>query len=103
MADKPADRRYFEDPAPGPDEAKFTVDNNSAQYYSSPYYKLHRAQVLEIPKPRINPPIIKLEEIWGAARVDQIAKSGQIVFHAVGDTGAARFTGPATQAHVADA
>ena len=101
MPDRPADKRYFEDPSPGADEGRFTVDNNSAQYYSSPYYKLHQTQVLEVPKPR-GTPIVKLEDVWGADRVAQIVKSGQIVFHAVGDTGAARYTGPATQAHVAD-
>ena len=103
MPDRPADKRYFADPAPGADETRFSVDNSSAQYYDSPYYKLHLSQVLEVPKPRTHPPILKLEHVWGHERVQQIIQSGQIAFHAVGDTGAARHTGPITEAHVADA
>ncbi|MEO7146174.1 MAG: hypothetical protein ABI165_21985, partial [Bryobacteraceae bacterium] len=48
-------------------------------------------------------PILTLEQVYGsagAAKRQAIQQSGQIVFHAVGDTGSA--AGPATQSLVAD-
>src|SRR5258708_5497227 len=102
MPDLSADKRYYDDPTPGTDETTFSVDNSSAQYYGTNYYKIHKDQVLPVPKPRGNA-VMTLDELWGADRIAQIKNSGQIIFHAVGDTGAARKSGPATEAHVADA
>ena len=48
-------------------------------------------------------PVLKLADIWGSKGSDveqHINKSGQIVFHAVGDTGNTK--GPATEDEVAD-
>src|SRR5579862_7585086 len=40
-----------------------------------------------IPAPRVNPPVFDLSSILGADAVAQIAASGSLVFHSVGDTG----------------
>src|SRR5579863_7188781 len=46
-----------------------------------------KAWLLEkIPPPKRNP-TMTLDEVIGAAGLQQIQKAGQIVFHAVGDTG----------------
>jgi hypothetical protein len=82
--------RLFADPHPGPDETSFQVDNTSAEYYESPYYKLHREQIQPIPPPRVSPPRMDLAEVLGAEACSQIAAAGKIVFHSVGDTGAAK-------------
>ena len=49
---------------------------------------LQQLAVLEpIPAPRVNPPVFDLSSILGADAVAQIAASGKLVFHSVGDTG----------------
>jgi hypothetical protein len=58
-----------------------------------------------VPAPRSGgvEPILTLAQVYGdagAAKVNAILKSGQIVFHSVGDTGSV--VGPATQSLVAD-
>ena len=48
-------------------------------------------------------PILNLQQVYGSAgpaKMQSIQRSGQIVFHSVGDTGSA--TGPGTQSLVAD-
>jgi predicted phosphodiesterase len=40
-----------------------------------------------IPAPRVDPPVFDLSSIIGADAVAQIAASGSLVFHSVGDTG----------------
>src|ERR1043166_5766300 len=44
-------------------------------------------QIIKIPKPKRTPPVMDLTEVIGSDKVNQINRSGQIVFHAVGDTG----------------
>ena len=39
----PKDQTYA-DPKPSPDEGAFQVNNTSAAYYNSPYYKKHRTR-----------------------------------------------------------
>jgi hypothetical protein len=82
--------RLFADPQPGPDETSFQVDNTSAEYYESPYYKQHEKEVQPIPPLRSSPPRMQLADVLGAEAVQAIAATGKIVFHAVGDTGAAK-------------
>lgn len=94
--------RLFGETHPGADETAFQVDNTSEAYYRSPYYLLHKNQLQPVPSPRVNPPRINLAEVAGDAFTNDIAQSGKIVFHAVGDTGAAKKTGPITEARVAD-
>jgi hypothetical protein len=83
--------RLFAEVQPGSDETSFRLDNTSSQYYSSPYYKLHKAQVQPIPPPRKNAPLqLKLDDFVGAEIISAIERAGSIAFHAVGDTGAAK-------------
>lgn len=78
-----ADRhpRIFADPAPGPTADAFQLDREGL----SP---AEEAQLQEVPKPRTSPPRMALADVIGTAANEQIAKSGKIAFHAVGDTGA---------------
>jgi hypothetical protein len=83
--------RLFAEPKPGSDEATFRVDNTSAAYYNSPYYLLHKNQVQPIPPPRKNAPMqLDLADFLGPELIAAIERAGQISFHAVGDTGAAK-------------
>lgn len=94
--------RLFGETHPGADETTFQVDNTSKTYYLSPYYLRHKDQLQPVPPLRIQPPQIQLADVVDAAFVNKISRAGNIVFHAVGDTGAAKPTGPATEARVAD-
>ncbi len=94
--------RLFSDPQPGADEVSFKVDNTSDSYYNSPYYKQHQDQVLPIPSPRAKPPRMNLSDVLDDPFVQAIQAAKKISFHSVGDTGAAKSSGPATEASVAD-
>lgn len=54
-----------------------------------------------IPAPLVQPPVMDLSAVLGAAAVAQIQAAGQLVFHCVGDTGG--IINPAPQLAVADA
>src|SRR5882757_8256048 len=83
--------RLFGEPDWSPDETKFQVNNTSVQYYGSPYYKLHKSTLQSIPPPRAGAALqVQLADIIGQAQVNAIQQSGRIVFHAAGDTGAAK-------------
>jgi hypothetical protein len=83
--------RLFAETKPGKDAVAFRMDNTSAAYYDSPYYKLHQDQVQRIPPPRKNVPMqMQLEDFTGPQIITAIQRAGQITFHAVGDTGAAK-------------
>ncbi len=82
--------RLYADPHPRPDESAFQVDNTSAAYYNSPYFLLHQSQIQPVPAPRVTPPRLDLGSILPAETVGRIAAAKRIVFHAVGDTGAAK-------------
>ena len=84
------DQRLFADPRPTPDEGSFQVDNTSEQYYKSPYYKLHKAEVQPIPPPAVPEPRVDLADVLPSPLIASIEKAKKIVFHAVGDTGAAK-------------
>jgi calcineurin-like phosphoesterase family protein len=103
--------QLYADPKPSPDETSFRQDNNSAAYYNSQYYLLHKNQVQPIPPPRQNAALdIDLADYIPADIADAIDQAGKITFHAVGDTGAAKVsraqtaaTAIAHEAGVADA
>ncbi|HUL54998.1 MAG TPA: metallophosphoesterase [Opitutaceae bacterium] len=94
--------RLFGEPHPGADEARFQVNNTSLAYYQSPYYLLHKDQLQPLPAPAVDPPRLSLAGVLGSAPVRALQAAKRITFHAVGDTGAAKHSGPATEASVAD-
>ncbi len=94
--------RLFGERAPGQDESVFQVDNTSEAYFQSPYYKLHQLQIQPVPAPRVSPPRMNLADVVDDAFVAAIQSAKRIVFHTVGDTGAAKNNNPATEASVAD-
>jgi len=101
--------QFYADPTPTPGEIKFKVDNTSAAYYSSPYYLAHKDQVQRVPTARNTDPL-NLADFVPQDIVDAIGTAGKIVFHSVGDTGAAKVnrsqsvtTTIAQEGHVADA
>ncbi len=75
--------RLYADPQPGNDPTSFQINNTSAQYYNSPYYKAHRNQVQAIPPRRSNAPL-SLGDFLPAETIAAIRRAGQICFHAVG-------------------
>jgi hypothetical protein len=100
--------QLYADPQPSPDEITFKQDNTSAAYYSSPYYLAHKTQVQKIPARRNDLPL-NLADFVSADILAAIKGANRIVFHAVGDTGAAKVNRSQTvatalehQAHVAD-
>ena len=52
--------RLFADPQPAADEISFQVDNTSAAYYESAYYKLHKDDLQPVPEPRTPQPRVDL-------------------------------------------
>jgi hypothetical protein len=83
--------QLYADPTPGADETKFKTDNNSAAYYNSTYYMLHKNQVQPIPAARPNVPAnLNLADFLPKSVLNAINNAGKITFHAVGDTGAAK-------------
>jgi hypothetical protein len=94
--------RLFGEQLPGADESTFQVDNTSAGYYSSPYYLAHKDQIQQVPSPRSDPPRMQLADVVDDSYIQAIQNANKIVFHAVGDTGAAKGNNPATEAGVVD-
>jgi len=91
--------RLYADPRPSPDETSFRQDNNSAAYYKSQYYLLHKNQVQPIPPTRPNAlPYLDLADFIPTDVADAIDQAARITFHAVGDTGAAKVTRSQTAA-----
>jgi hypothetical protein len=101
------DQPVFAQPQPTADPTKFVVHHPS----DNPIYKEidelnreHKIAPLPFPPPRGLPePKLTLAAVLGgngAAAVGKITESGQLVFHATGDTGSTR--GPETQNLVAD-
>ena len=82
--------RLFADPQPAPDEVSFQIDNTSAAYYDSVYYKLHKKDLQPVPEPRTAQPRIDLADVLQAEFLAAITAAKRISFHAVGDTGAAK-------------
>ncbi|HEV2494424.1 MAG TPA: metallophosphoesterase [Terriglobia bacterium] len=83
--------RLFAEPQPSSDETGFRQDNTSAAYYNSPYFLAHQKQVQPIPPPRPGaPPYLNLADFVPAGVITAINAAGEISFHSVGDTGAAK-------------
>jgi hypothetical protein len=82
--------RMFAEPQPGPDPTSFSVDNTSSKYYESPYFLAHKTQLQAVPPPRMGQPRMNLGDVVGQDTIAKIEKAKKIVFHAVGDTGAAK-------------
>jgi hypothetical protein len=106
-ASDPQPGPFFAQPEPGPDPTKFLVRHPTDQ---EDYRQIdvlnreHRLRPLPFPAPRGGvEPVLNLAEILGpsgAAAEKAISAAGQLVFHAVGDTGNTR--GPTPQNEVAD-
>ena len=83
--------RLFAEPQPSADETGFRQDNTSSAYYNSPYYLAHQKQVQPIPPPRTGAPsYLNLADFVPAEIIAAINQAGEISFHSVGDTGAAK-------------
>jgi hypothetical protein len=102
--------RLFAEPHPGTDESTFQRDNTSEAYYKSPYFLKHKNDLQAIPPLRINPPRMSLSDVVDRSMISAIQTAKKIVFHATGDTGAAKVnihqtvaTALAHEARVADA
>jgi Calcineurin-like phosphoesterase len=83
-------KRLFAEAQISPDETSFKIENTSAAYYDSPYYKKHEEDVQAVPPPRLNPPRLDLAEVLGEDILQPIIAAERLSFHAVGDTGAAK-------------
>ena len=83
--------QLYGETVPGKDETRFQQDNTSSQYYNSPYYTHHKNQVQPIPPPRAGAaPQILLKDFVDSTVMAGIDSAKQVIFHAVGDTGAAK-------------
>ena len=82
--------RLFADPQPAAGEIAFAVDNTSASYYESAYYKLHKRDLQPVPEPQTPQPRVDLADVLHPDFVHAITAAKKISFHAVGDTGAAK-------------
>jgi Calcineurin-like phosphoesterase len=88
----------FAQPQPSPDPTGFKDPVTDKKYK-----EVDSLQPVPQPRGGAVEPVLTLEQVYGeagAATVKAIQKSGQIVFHSVGDTGSV--VGPATQSLVAD-
>ena len=93
----PATGFAFANPRPSPDD--FNTFDPQDVYADS---GIQTTPVTEaIPPPWRNPPVMALSDVLGSHVVQQIQKSGEIVFHSVGDTGGVKE--PSHQFAVADA
>jgi uncharacterized protein YukJ len=86
-------RFFFADPSPGPGEDDFHTPNDSDRLYDDPEYKQRlRSLVQPFHSPRLDSrtgaPRLRLADVVGVERSAAVERSGRIVFHACGDTGA---------------
>jgi hypothetical protein len=91
----------FGQPSPSPDPTGFTVPVTDEGDYS----KVNATLLQPVPSPTVAAvePILELQKVLGsacAAKIAAVEQAGQIVFHAVGDTGSVK--GPTSQSLVAD-
>jgi Calcineurin-like phosphoesterase/Iron/zinc purple acid phosphatase-like protein C len=96
------DTPVFAQPQPTPDETSFKVPHPSD---AGLYKKVNSKLLQPIPAPRggAAEPILTLADVYGdqgPAKTTAVQQAGQIVFHAVGDSGSV--TGPNTPSEVAD-
>ena len=97
----------YAQPVPGADPTEFAIHHptdNAAYAKIDKLNKEHKLRPLAFPAPRGGTePRLTLADIYGtggSAAEKAITQSGQLVFHAVGDTGSTR--GPESQSEVAD-
>jgi hypothetical protein len=91
----------FGQPSPSPDPTGFKVPVTDEGDYS----KVNATLLQPVPSPTVTAvePILELQAVFGsagAAKIAAVEQAGQIVFHAVGDTGSVK--GPSSQSLVAD-
>jgi hypothetical protein len=91
----------FGQPSPSPDPTGFKVPVTDEGDYS----KVNATLLQPVPPPTLAAvePILELQAVLGsagAAKIAAVEQAGQIVFHAVGDTGSVK--GPSSQSLVAD-
>jgi hypothetical protein len=106
----PADGPSFAQPVFTPDPTEFKVyhgSDSTAYKKIDAYNKTHKAASLPFPLPRgvdaqTPEPVLTLQQVLNnnKAAIKAIEDTGQIVFHALGDSGSTR--GPETQNEVAD-
>ena len=93
------DGRLFADPQPGADETAFQVDNTSAAYYDSVYYKLHKNDLQPVPAAEgARSRGSTWPTILGEEFLAPTVAAKKLSFHAVGDTGAAKVNAHQTAA-----
>jgi len=91
--------QLYADPKPTPDEDAFQVNNTSEAYYNSKYYLLNKNQVQPIPPQRTGTqPYLNLTNFIPQSLASAITSAGKIIFHSVGDTGAAKVSRSQTAA-----
>jgi hypothetical protein len=91
----------FGQPSPSPDPTGFKVPVTDQGDYS----KVNATLLQAVPSPTVAAvePILELQTVFGSAgpaKIAAVEQAGQIVFHAVGDTGSVK--GPSSQSLVAD-
>jgi Calcineurin-like phosphoesterase len=91
----------FGQPSPSPDPTGFKVPVTDEGDYS----KVNATLLQPVPSPTVAAvePILELQTVFdsgGPAKIAAVEQAGQIVFHAVGDTGSVK--GPSSQSLVAD-
>jgi Calcineurin-like phosphoesterase len=94
----PSGQPIFAQPTPSPDPSGFKNPVTDQKYHG-----LNTLGAVPQPQGGAVEPILTLAQVYGpqgAARVQAIQQSGQIVFHSVGDTGSVQ--GPTTQSLVSD-
>jgi hypothetical protein len=87
---KGKDERLFAEAQPTPDETAFQIENTSAAYYESPYFKKHDEDAQKVPPFRVDPPRLDLADVLGEDVLEPIVAARKLSFHTVGDTGAAK-------------
>ena len=102
----PSPLPVFAEPVPTPDQSTFATEHGSDNAVYAQVAALLKTQVVGFPKSRAaDDALFTLADAYGAAGaavVDQITKSGRIVFHSVGDTGASDVRRYANEQRVAD-
>jgi len=96
----------FAEPVPGPDQNTFSVEHGSDNSTYAQVQALLKTQVVGFPKSRVaDDALFTLADAYGPggeAIAEQITKSGRIVFHSVGDTGASDVRRYQNEQRVAD-
>ncbi len=94
----PSGQPIFSQPLPSPDPSGFKNPVTDQKYQG-----LNNLEPVPQPQGGAVEPVLTLAQVYGpqgAARVQAIQQSGQIVFHSVGDTGSV--AGPSTQSLISD-